>query len=160
MNRSSNDRGFTLIELLAGIVLLGLAAASLHVLYVTAWENWLVGQKRVEIQQYLRYAMEVVVRDLRSAESIDFTAIPPVITLEGGRQIRYEIAGTQLQREYLGATANPLGHPFQEIRLEYLGNNLIRVTLVTSESAVGLRSEVPSLKLETTVFVPGCNVMR
>jgi prepilin-type N-terminal cleavage/methylation domain-containing protein len=74
-----DERGFTLTELLVVTAVLGLILAAVVVLQQRGQEAYLFGSHRVEVQQNNRAALELMVRELRSANSI--TAIPSATNL-------------------------------------------------------------------------------
>ena len=69
-----DERGFTLAELLVVTAVLGLILAGVVLVQQRGQEAYLFGSHRVEVQQNNRSALELMVRELRSAQSV--TAIP------------------------------------------------------------------------------------
>jgi prepilin-type N-terminal cleavage/methylation domain-containing protein len=65
-----NQRGFTLAELLVVTAVIGLVMAGVFVVQRGGQEAYLLGSNRVETQQNARVALDVMTRELRSAESI------------------------------------------------------------------------------------------
>lgn len=62
-----NSRGLTLIELLVALVLLALVVAGIYRLFLTQNTAYSVQDQVVEVQQNIRGAMEILLRDLRMA---------------------------------------------------------------------------------------------
>ena len=62
-----NTKGITLIELLVGLVLCAIVVAGIYRLFVVQSKAYTVQDQVVEVQQSIRSAMEVLLRDLRMA---------------------------------------------------------------------------------------------
>jgi type IV pilus assembly protein PilW len=60
-----NDKGLTLIELLVGLVICAMVVAGIYRLFVSQSRAYTVQEQVVEVQQNIRSAMEVMLRDLR-----------------------------------------------------------------------------------------------
>jgi len=65
-----DQRGFTLTELLVVATVLGMILAGVVLIQMQGQQAYLFGSHRVEVQQNNRAALELMVRDLRSAESV------------------------------------------------------------------------------------------
>lgn len=96
-----NRRGITLIELLVGLVICAIAIAAIYRLFITQSRAYVVQDQVVEIQQNIRSAMELMVRDLRMAgfdydnlNSLfrieDFKPLPPYIVAGNSITVWYE----------------------------------------------------------------------
>jgi prepilin-type N-terminal cleavage/methylation domain-containing protein len=104
------QRGFSLAELLAGLAVLGLILAGVFTLQRQGQFAYLMGAARVEAQQNARLALELMVRELRSAQSV--TAAPSCNTGgtdltfadQDGVTVRYRLEGATLQRTAAGVT--------------------------------------------------------
>ena len=125
LSLARDQRGFTLAELLVVIAILGLMLAGLVTLQMQGQDSYLIGSHRVEAQQNGRVALELMVRELRSANSV--TAIPSATdmtfvwedSLLVSHTIRYQLAGTTLNRTMDGVTT-PLIGGVQTFALTYL----------------------------------------
>ena len=148
-----DQRGFTLTELLVVAAVLGLILAAVVIVQQRGQEAYLFGSHRVEVQQNNRAALELIVRELRSATSV--TAIPSATNLtfvdENGNPTQYQTSGTILNRTVTVAgtpTTTPLIGGVQTLNLTYYSDwngatntgtttttpasvRLIRVQLVT-----------------------------
>jgi prepilin-type N-terminal cleavage/methylation domain-containing protein len=148
-----DQRGFTLTELLVVATVLGMILAGVVLIQQQGQQAYLFGSHRVEVQQNNRAALELMVRELRSAQSV--TAIPSATNLtfvdENGNSTQYQLTGTTLNRTVPVAgtpTTTPLIGGVQTLNLTYYSDwngatntgtttttpgsvRLIRVQLVT-----------------------------
>jgi prepilin-type N-terminal cleavage/methylation domain-containing protein len=114
------QRGFSLAELLVVMAVLGLMLAGLFLIQTQGQTSYLVGSHRVEAQQNGRVALELMIRELRSAQSV--TAIPAATDMtfvdENGITIEYVLAGTTINRVAAGV-ATPLIGGAQTFNMTY-----------------------------------------
>jgi prepilin-type N-terminal cleavage/methylation domain-containing protein len=112
-----SQRGFSLAELLVVCAVLGLLMAGLLVIQTGGSSAYVIGSSRVAAQQNARVALEMMVRELRSAQRISaFTgstdiefkwednAVPPVL-----HTIRYQLAGGVINRTEDGVPTPLIG---------------------------------------------------
>jgi len=106
-----DQRGFTLAELLIVIAILGMMLAGLVTVQMQGQQSYLIGAHRVEAQQNGRVALELMVRELRSATAV--TAIPSATDLtfvdENGNTIQYSLSGAVINRTLNGVTTPLIG---------------------------------------------------
>jgi len=62
-----NQNGITLIELLVAFVICGLVVAGIYRVFVAQTRAYTVQEQVVEVQQNIRTAMEILLRDVRMA---------------------------------------------------------------------------------------------
>ena len=108
-----DQRGFTLTELLVVAAVLGMILAAVVLVQQQGQQAYIFGSHRVEVQQNNRAALELMVRELRSATSV--TAVPSATNLtfvdENANPIQYQISGALLNRTVTvagTATTTPL----------------------------------------------------
>lgn len=91
-----NKKGLTLIELLVGLVICAIVVAGIYRLFIAQGKAYVVQDQVVEVQQNVRSAMEVMLRDLRMAGFDDDTTPlvtnpePPVLPGDTSVTVRYE----------------------------------------------------------------------
>jgi prepilin-type N-terminal cleavage/methylation domain-containing protein len=106
-----DQRGFTLTELLVVVAILGLMLAAIVTVQMQGAQAYLIGSHRVEAQQNGRVALELMVRELRSATVV--TAIPSATDLtfvdENGTTIRYSLSGAVINRTSAGIPTPLIG---------------------------------------------------
>ena len=106
-----DQRGFTLTELLVVVAILGLMLATIVTVQMQGAQAYLIGSHRVEAQQSGRVALELMVRELRSATVV--TAIPSATDLtfvdENGTTIRYALSGAVINRTSAGIPTPLIG---------------------------------------------------
>ncbi len=155
-----DQRGFTLTELLVVTAVLGMILGAVVLIQQQGQQAYIFGSHRVEVQQNNRAALELMVRELRSAQSV--TAIPSATNLtfvdENSNTIQYQISGAILNRTVTvagTATTTPLIGGVQTLAVAYYSDwngatntgtttttpalvKLIRLQLVTgTEDQVG-----------------------
>ena len=172
-----SQRGFTLAELLVVIAILSLMLAGLVSVQMSGQSSYLIGAHRVEAQQNARVALELMVRELRSAASV--TAVPTATNMtfvdENSTVVQYQLAGTTLNRTATGcATCTGLPTPViggvRTLTLTYFSGydgatntgttttqanqvRLVRVQLVTGteESVASSSASNQQARIETLV---------
>ena len=109
-----DQRGFTLTELMVVAAVLGMILAAVVLVQQQGQQAYIFGSHRVEVQQNNRAALELMVRELRSATSV--TAVPSATNLtfldENGNTIQYQISSAILNRTVtVAATATTTTTP-------------------------------------------------
>jgi type IV pilus assembly protein PilW len=78
-NRTKDSvKGITLIELLVGLLICGLVIAGIYRVFVAQSKAYTVQDQVVEVQQSIRSAMEILLRDLRMAGFDDDNLQSPI----------------------------------------------------------------------------------
>lgn len=98
-----NVKGITLIELLVALVIGGIIIAGIYRVFVAQSKAYVVQDQVVEVQQNIRSAMEILLRDLRMAGfNGDNTPLTPSVT-PGANNITvfYQKNGVPRQVSYL-----------------------------------------------------------
>jgi prepilin-type N-terminal cleavage/methylation domain-containing protein len=131
-----DQRGFTLTELLVVATVLGMILAGVVLIQMQGQQAYLFGSHRVEVQQNNRAALELMVRDLRSAESVTTLGSPTDLTFVTCQDpyptsapttpclpadvvtVRYQVVGTTLNRT-VGGTTTPLIGGVQTLTMAY-----------------------------------------
>lgn len=116
----TDQRGFTLTELLVVATVLGMILAGVVLIQMQGQQAYLVGSHRVEVQQNNRAALELIVRELRSAQSVTTLTSATDLTLVdlNGATIRYQLSGATLNR-ITGGTTTPLIGGVQTLTMSY-----------------------------------------
>ena len=106
-----NERGFTLAELLVAMALTGLVLAGAFALQHQGTQSYLMGASRVEVQQNARTALELMIRELRSAQAITVVGGATDVTFvdQNGITVRYQRSGSLLNRSANGTPATLVG---------------------------------------------------
>jgi prepilin-type N-terminal cleavage/methylation domain-containing protein len=73
-----NMKGITLIELLVALVICGIVVAGIYRVFVAQTRAYTVQDQTVEVQQNVRSAMELILRDLRMAGYDDDNVNSPI----------------------------------------------------------------------------------
>ena len=105
------ERGFTLTELVVVMAVLGLVLAGVFAIQHQGTQSYLMGASRVEVQQNARTALELMVRELRSAQTLTVVGGPGDVTFvdQNGVTVRYQLVGTTLNRSANGVPAALIG---------------------------------------------------
>lgn len=106
-----DQRGFSLAELLVVTAVLGLVMAAVIAIQQKGQQVYIYGSNRVEAQQNARVALDVMTRELRSAQQIVTLGGAGDVTFlnQDGVQVRYQLSGTDLNRTSGGSTATIIG---------------------------------------------------
>jgi prepilin-type N-terminal cleavage/methylation domain-containing protein len=109
-----NVIGITLIELLVALVIAGVVIAGIYRLFVAQTRAYVVQDQVVEVQQNIRTAMEILLRDLRmTGFNGDNTPLSPSVTPGASnitvfyqkngavRQVSYSVVGSTLMRNQI-----------------------------------------------------------
>jgi prepilin-type N-terminal cleavage/methylation domain-containing protein len=115
-----DQRGFTLTELLVVAAVLGMILAGVVLIQMQGQQAYLFGSHRVEVQQNNRAALELITRELRSAQSVTTLTSATDLTLVdlNGVTIRYQLSGATLNR-ITGGTTTPLIGGVQTLTMSY-----------------------------------------
>ena len=96
-----NERGFTLTELLVSMAMLGMILGGVYTLQQQGLYSYQMGAAKVEAQQNARGAMDLMIRELRSATSVTAIAASDVSFGDQStptKTVRYNLSGANLQR--------------------------------------------------------------
>lgn len=109
-----NERGFSLTELLVACAIIGMVMAGIFTLQQQGQQAYLFGSGRVEVQQNARLALDLMTRELRSAQSITSCSATGIgLTDSGGTAASYARSGAAapytLTRTYSGTTSDVIG---------------------------------------------------
>jgi prepilin-type N-terminal cleavage/methylation domain-containing protein len=144
-----DQRGFSLAELLLVVAVLGLMLTGIALVQMQGQTSYLIGSHRVEAQQNGRVALELMARELRSAQSV--TAIPSSTDMtfvdENGNSIQYSLSGTTLNRTTGGVTS-PLIGGVRAFTLTYL-SAYNGVTSTSTPAVLPTRVRLVRLQLVT-----------
>jgi prepilin-type N-terminal cleavage/methylation domain-containing protein len=120
MKTKRNEKGVTLIELLVALVICGIIVAAIYRLFVAQTRAYTVQDQVAEVQQNVRNAMELIVRDIRMTGFdddpinilgvlTDIHPISPVITPgDNNITVSYEHNGQPRQVTYFVNAQNQL----------------------------------------------------
>ncbi len=92
----NNRKGITLIELLVALIVLGLTIAGIYRLFIAQTKAYTIQDQVVEVQQGIRAAMEILLRDLRMAGFDDdsptsnISVITPLVVGDESIAVSYE----------------------------------------------------------------------
>jgi type IV pilus assembly protein PilW len=101
-----NHKGMTLIELLVGLVICAVLIGGIYRLFVAQGKAYTVQDQVVEIQQNIRTAMEIVLKDLRMAGYDDDRTLavvvptPQIVAGDHSITLRYEKNGSLYEVAY------------------------------------------------------------
>ena len=145
----SNQRGFSLAELLVAVAVITLLMAGVFVLQKEGQEAYLLGSNRVETQQNARVALDLMTRELRTANPGTAPQTASISKLasctkpsgvwsctditfvdENGQIIRYALAGTTLNRTAGAATTALIG-------------GIQSLAIMANDGAVGACNDAP-----------------
>ena len=159
-----DQRGFSLSELLVVAAVLGLMLTGLVAVQMQGQQSYLIGSRRVEAQQNGRVALELIVRELRSAQSV--TAVPSATNMtfvdENGITIQYQLSGAVINRT-VGGVTTPLIGGVRAFALTYFsaydGSTNTGTTTVAPASVRLVRVQLVTGTEESVASYSGSNQM-
>ena len=101
-----NKKGITLIELLIALVIAAITLAGIYRVFISQTKTYAVQDQVVEVQQNIRSAMEIMLRDLRmTGFDDDRTPLvtitqPPIAPGDDSITVRYEYNNTACEVRY------------------------------------------------------------
>lgn len=104
ITRLRDQRGFTLAELLIAVAIIGFMMGALFTFQYQGQAAYQTGAARVEVQQNARSALDLMMEEIRSAQSITASAgcntscTTISFTDQNGAALTYALAGTTLNR--------------------------------------------------------------
>jgi len=120
MKTKLSEKGVTLIELMIALVICGIVVAAIYRLFVAQTRAYTVQDQVAEVQQNVRNAMELIVRDIRMAGFDDDpvsiggvlvdipTTNPPIIPADNAIDVFYEHNAAPRQVTYFVNGLNQL----------------------------------------------------
>ncbi len=109
--RIRNERGFSLAELLVVTAVLGLILSAIVLIQQKGQQAYVMGSNRVEAQQNARVALDLMTRELRSAQAMVTLGSASDLTFldQNNVQVRYQLSGANLNRTSGGTTTTIIG---------------------------------------------------
>jgi prepilin-type N-terminal cleavage/methylation domain-containing protein len=106
-----NQCGFSLAELMVATAIIGIVMAGVFVVQRQGQQAYLLGSNRVETQQNARVAVDLMTRELRSAQSVTALGSATDVTFldQNGQTIRYALLGGVLTRIVNGTPTALIG---------------------------------------------------
>jgi prepilin-type N-terminal cleavage/methylation domain-containing protein len=146
-----NQRGFTLAELAVVTAVIGVIMAGVFVIQMEGEQAYLLGSSRVETQQNARVALDLMTRELRSAQSITAIGSATDVTFvdEYGKTIEYALSGATLNRTENGATTVLIGGVQTLAMTSYSVYDVSTGTYTTTTTAAQVRVIKISLVTQT-----------
>jgi prepilin-type N-terminal cleavage/methylation domain-containing protein len=146
-----NQRGFTLAELAVVMAVIGIIMAGVFVIQMQGEQAYLLGSSRVETQQNARVALDLMTRELRSAQSISAIGSATDITFvdENGNTVVYALSGSTLNRTQNGTTTALIGGVQTLAMTSYSVYDVSTGTYTTTTTAAQVRVIKISLVTET-----------
>ncbi|NWG02560.1 MAG: prepilin-type N-terminal cleavage/methylation domain-containing protein [Syntrophaceae bacterium] len=145
-NKRSNQKGITLIELLVALVICAMVIAGIYRLFIVQSKAYTVQDQVVEIQQNIRSAMEVLLRDLRMAgydsdgATSQISIANPIIPNDQSVTVNYEYDDTHRH----------------EITYSVMNGNLTRqLTIFTNTGSSSTTRETILENVEALNFIYG-----
>ena len=114
---SLNRKGLTLIELLVAFVICGIVVAGIYRVFVAQTRAYAVQDQVVEVQQNIRTAMEILLRDLRMAgydnDSLTskITIATPIVPADHSVAVNFEYDDTHRYEVIYRTTNGTLTRP-------------------------------------------------
>jgi len=153
MKNRFSYKGLALIELLVALVLFGMVAAGIYRLFIAQNTAYVVQEQVVEVQQNIRSAMEILLRDIRMA-GFDDDNTGSAITITN--PIVYPVNADSITVDYEYYDKSTLQYQRHTVAywLDVPSSSLVRQPTV---NAVGGPQEVLLENVETLSFAYGAD---
>jgi len=139
-----NEKGVTLIELLVVLVISGIVIGGVYKVFMAQTKAYTAQDQVAEVQQDVRGAMEIMVRDIRMAgyQTNDFpTYYPTGSALISGSQIVTPLSSSSIEVYY---EYNPNNPQVYDVKYYLTGTTLYRTLNVYDAKTGGVTPGVPS----------------
>jgi prepilin-type N-terminal cleavage/methylation domain-containing protein len=141
-----NKRGITLIELLVALVICGIVIAGMYRVMIAQNKAYTVQDQVVEVQQNIRNAMEIMVRDLRM-NGFDYDNSTSLVQIPNTTSL-IQVTGNSITVEYeYYSTGPPFVSRRDTVAYTLNGSNLQRQVTGVLPSDEVLLENVDSLEL-------------
>jgi prepilin-type N-terminal cleavage/methylation domain-containing protein len=151
MERQSmhNERGVTLVELMIALVIAAITLAGVYRVFISQTRTYAVQDQVVEVQQSVRSAMEIMLRDLRMTGFDDDNptstySVPTAITTIGSNTIA-------VNYEYYNRTLNQ----YERHQVTYAVNGSSQLTRTLNVTA----AVVPATNPSTEILLDNVNAL-
>lgn len=103
-----SERGFTLVEIMVAMTIFAFVLTGILLLYANGYRSYAGTNRRIEVQENLRYALSWMGRDIRQAVRLDVYGadgnpadVGPTIrfTLPDGKEVTYQYDAAQREVE-------------------------------------------------------------
>ena len=121
-----NSKGITLIELLVALVLLALVTAGIYRLFLTQNTAYSVQDQVVEVQQNIRGAMEILLRDLRMTGYDDDCLVSKGIPVRVLVPIATPLSDNSITVSYEYHNNSHTSHELHTVRYRTAAGSLLR----------------------------------
>lgn len=121
-----NQKGITLIELMVALIISGITIAGIYNLFTMQSRAYTVQDQVVEVQQGIRSAMEILLRDLRMA-GFDDDATPAITILN---PVAYPLSDNSITVSYEYFNRNLAQYEIHTVTNNLNNSNLIRQSTV------------------------------
>lgn len=143
-----NQKGITLIELLVALIISGIAIAGIYRLFITQTRAYTVQDQVAEVQQNVRSAMEILLRDIRMAGFDDDAS--PAITI--ATPVAFPLSDNSITVSYEYYDRNLAQYQRHTVTYNLNAANLIRQLTVND---VGQPSETVLENVDSLIFAYG-----
>ncbi len=127
------QKGFSLIEMMVVVVILGLIVLGLVTFFTGGAKSWVAGQSQLEAQRNARQAMDIMVREIREAESVNsgttnsITVDIPALGSDPADSVTYSWTGTP--GDPINREGNPLINNVKKLEFAYPDASKISIIL-------------------------------
>lgn len=138
--RRLDDRGFTLAELLVTLAMLAVILGAVLTLQQQGQATFMAQSAKVDAQQNARVAMDLMTRELRSANSITAIAATDITFVDqsGATTIRYFLNSGNLDRVENGVNTTLIGG-VQALTFTYADATGAVTATAASVASIGIR---------------------
>jgi prepilin-type N-terminal cleavage/methylation domain-containing protein len=136
-----NKRGFSFVEVLMSVFIFALIAGGVFQIFTIGNTVYSTEMTLLDLQGYVRNAMDRMVREIRASSSVTVTVINAdsdriAFTTPTATGIEYYLSGTSLMREFPSGTTRIIGGSIARLKFTLTGS-VLKIEIRADQTIAG-----------------------